>query len=97
MEEQENSKTYLDIKQKVKVIKEGEQGKEVIEVARAFGVSVSQVYKILKSREVISKNNQDPTFKKDSKLIKQKGKIKPFLSGYILLEAVGFLYQFQET
>ena len=46
------------------------QGKKVIEVARAFGVSVGQVYKILKSRGVISKNNQDPTFKKDSKLIK---------------------------
>ena len=74
MEKQENLKKYLDIKQKVKVIKEVAQGKKVIEVARAFGVSVGQVYKILKSRGVISKNHQDPTFKKDSKLIKQKGK-----------------------
>ena len=43
-------------------------------MARAFGVSVGQVYKILKSRGVISKNHQDPTFKKDSKLIERKGK-----------------------
>lgn len=42
--EQENLKKYLDIKQKVNV----EQGKKVTEVSRAFGVSVGQVYKILK-------------------------------------------------
>ena len=43
MEKQENSNKYLDIKQKVKVIKEASQGKKVIEVARVFGVSVGQV------------------------------------------------------
>ena len=53
---------------------EVEHGKKVIEVARALGVSVGQVYKLHKSREVIPKNHPGPAFKKGSKLVKRKGK-----------------------
>ena len=57
------------IKQKVQVYKRSGALQESKCRGQAICVSVNQVYKILKSKGVRSKNHQDPTFRKDSKLM----------------------------
>ena len=65
---------FLDLKQKLEVINEVILSRSPQEVATSFGISVSQVYKIHKAREVIANNQKDTSTQKISKILKRKGK-----------------------
>ena len=68
MEDQENSKKYLDLKHKVKVIKEVEQGKKVIDVARALVYLWARCTRYSNQERLYIRIIK--IFKMDSKLIK---------------------------
>ena len=68
------SKKFLTLKQKVDVIKEVELGKKPSEVAESFGMSRSEVYKILKMKETVADSFKDCTVQKSSKIMTRKSK-----------------------
>ena len=84
--QQWKARKFLEMKQKMEVIKEVKLGRSPQEVDQSFWISVSQVYKIYKTREVIANNLKDTMqHSKDSKIMKRKALnilmwIKLFLS-----------------
>ena len=66
------ARKFWEMKQKLEVIKEVKLGRSLQEVAQSFRISVSQVYKIYKAREVIANNLKDTSTHKTLKIMKRK-------------------------
>ena len=67
------ARKFLEMKQKLEIIKEVKLGRSPQKVAQSFWISVSQVYKICKDREVIANNLKDTSTQKDLENYEAKG------------------------